>query len=200
MGTTERRERDRERRRGEIIDAAERVFFSKGHEQSTVDDIADEAELSKGTIYLYFDSKEEILYEIVYRGHKILTMLFKEAVTSSATGIDRVAAIGKAYTRFFSEYNGYFEAMLNYHGEHKIASEDVNPMFVLTGAISSGIEDGTIRADLDPLKTGLMLWGQTFGSLRVAFTVFNDLQACCGISPEELIEYYNKQVLVCLRK
>lgn len=54
MGTTERKKREKERRRNTIIDAAEKVIFSKGLDQSTMTEIAQEAELSKGTLYLYF--------------------------------------------------------------------------------------------------------------------------------------------------
>ena len=48
MGITERREREKEQRKNDIVDAAERVFFKRGHEYATMDDVAIEAELSKG--------------------------------------------------------------------------------------------------------------------------------------------------------
>jgi len=47
MGIVERRQREKEQRRSAIIDAAEAVFFSKGLEIATMDDVAEEAELSK---------------------------------------------------------------------------------------------------------------------------------------------------------
>ena len=52
MGIAERREREREQRRNTILDAAETVFFSKGINLATMDEVAEEAELSKGTLYL----------------------------------------------------------------------------------------------------------------------------------------------------
>jgi AcrR family transcriptional regulator len=72
MGTAERREREKEERRNSILDAAEKVFFSKGVREATMDDIAEEAEVSKGTIYLYFGSKEEVYLGIDLRALKIL--------------------------------------------------------------------------------------------------------------------------------
>jgi TetR/AcrR family transcriptional regulator len=50
MGITERKEREKEQRRNAIIDAAEKIFFTKGMDNSTMDDVAEEAELSKGTL------------------------------------------------------------------------------------------------------------------------------------------------------
>ena len=64
MGIQERKERERERRRQQIIVAAKKVFSEKGFNKATMDDIAGEAELSPGTLYLYFKNKEE-LYLVV---------------------------------------------------------------------------------------------------------------------------------------
>ncbi|MFZ3047702.1 MAG: TetR/AcrR family transcriptional regulator, partial [Desulfatirhabdiaceae bacterium] len=60
MGIRERKERDKERRHQQILVAAKRVFSEKGFNKSTMEDIAGEAELSPGTLYLYFKNKEEL--------------------------------------------------------------------------------------------------------------------------------------------
>lgn len=60
MGIQERKERERERRRQQIIVAAKRVFSAKGFSKATMEDIAKEAELSPGTLYLYFKNKDEL--------------------------------------------------------------------------------------------------------------------------------------------
>jgi len=58
MGTAERKEREKIRRRNDIIGAAERVFFSKSRALATMDDVAEEAELSKGNEPSPFSSKQ----------------------------------------------------------------------------------------------------------------------------------------------
>ena len=60
MGIQERKRRERERRRRQIIIAAKRVFSIKGFSRTTMEDIAREAELSPGTLYLYFKNKNEL--------------------------------------------------------------------------------------------------------------------------------------------
>lgn len=60
MGTKERRMREKKRRRQQILEAAKTHFFEKGFMAATMDKIADSVELSKGTLYLYFKSKEEL--------------------------------------------------------------------------------------------------------------------------------------------
>lgn len=67
MGIQERKEREKERRRQQIIVAAKRVFSDKGFNKATMEDIAKEAELSPGTLYLYFKNKEELYASLSLR-------------------------------------------------------------------------------------------------------------------------------------
>ena len=60
MGIQERKQRERERRKQQIIVAAKRVFVKKGYGRATMESIAKEAELSAGTLYLYFRNKSEL--------------------------------------------------------------------------------------------------------------------------------------------
>ncbi|RTZ99162.1 MAG: TetR/AcrR family transcriptional regulator [Deltaproteobacteria bacterium] len=67
MGIRERKAREKERRRQQIIVAAKRVFSKKGFNKATMEDIAAEAELSPGTLYLYFKNKEELYASLSLR-------------------------------------------------------------------------------------------------------------------------------------
>ncbi len=67
MGIQERKKRERERRRQQIIVAAKRVFSEKGFSKTTMEDIAQEAELSPGTLYLYFKNKDELYASLSLR-------------------------------------------------------------------------------------------------------------------------------------
>ncbi|MFO7751738.1 MAG: TetR/AcrR family transcriptional regulator [Desulfobacteraceae bacterium] len=60
MGIYERKRREREQRRTQILEAAKKVFSSKGFNSATMEEIAGEAELSPGTLYIYFKNKEEL--------------------------------------------------------------------------------------------------------------------------------------------
>lgn len=59
--------KDYDERRNEILDAAERLFSTKGYEKCTVNDILNEVSIAKGTFYYYFKSKKEVLEAIVSR-------------------------------------------------------------------------------------------------------------------------------------
>lgn len=72
MGIEERKEREREERRRQILDAAEKVFSTKGFGGATVENIADQAELSPATLYLYFKNKDELYASLNLRMLKVL--------------------------------------------------------------------------------------------------------------------------------
>jgi len=65
--TEERRERRAAARRSQILDAAAEVFAEKGFARATTKEIADRADVSEGTIYNYFQAKEDLLIGIVGR-------------------------------------------------------------------------------------------------------------------------------------
>jgi AcrR family transcriptional regulator len=67
MGIKERREREREMRQQQILDAAKKVFSVKGFRSATMEDIAREAELSPGALYTYFNKKDDLFASLNIR-------------------------------------------------------------------------------------------------------------------------------------
>lgn len=201
VGILERKEREREKRKNDIVDAAERVFFNKGHENATMDDVAEEAELSKGTLYLYFKNKEELYLAIHLRGHKILQALFEKAFQSYEKGLDKTKAIGRAYVEFYKKYPNYFNALIYYESREidfkdnnsvamECLMEGQNTLKMLINAILTGIGDKSIRQNIDPVKTALSLWGQTTGIVQIA-KLKEDIVISphFSLSADEVIEY-----------
>jgi AcrR family transcriptional regulator len=80
MGIQERREREKLGRRNAIIEAARKLFLEKGIEHATMKEIAREAGLSKAALYLYFQNKEELTFELL---HISLTKI-RELIDSAA--------------------------------------------------------------------------------------------------------------------
>jgi TetR/AcrR family transcriptional regulator len=200
MGITERREREKEQRHNDIIDAAEKVFFSRGLEHATMDNVAVEAELSKGTLYLYFKSKEELYLAIHLRGNRILKNMFETAVGRYKTGIEKVRAVGQAYLEFYKKYPDYFFAMIYYESRNfdyqdteSIAVQcmelGASTLEILIEAIEFGKQDGTIRSDIDAKKTAVSLWGQSTGIIQITALKEIILIRNHEIKSEEVIEY-----------
>jgi len=199
MGIAERKEREREQRWNDIVDAAERVFFSKGVWIATMDDVAEAAELSKGTLYLYFKSKEELYFAINLRGLHILADLFRKAVEQGKTGLEKTFLIGNAFVQFSREHADYFNA-LSYYEIKDVDYSDSGSVAclcdqaggevigILVGAIHIGIGDGSIRPDLDPAKTAMILWGVTSGVIQLVAQKGEHMQQRHGLPMDTLID------------
>jgi len=107
MTRAERREREREQRRNDIIEAAERFFFSKKYDNVSMDDIAEATELNKATLYLYFKNKDSLYATVVLRGARILNNMVMSGVEESRTGVNKLWAIWYAYFDFAKQYPEY---------------------------------------------------------------------------------------------
>jgi AcrR family transcriptional regulator len=132
LSTAERRAREKARRRREILDAARREFFERGFHRPTVDDVAARAEVSKGTIYLYFESKEEILAHLLLEGLDLLLVQMEAAYNplspeSAASGAEpALRALANAYLQFSLAHPNYFRLIMAFDRgrfEESISSE-----------------------------------------------------------------------------
>ena len=113
MGIRERKAREKEARRSDILEAAKTVFFEHGFQAATMEQIAREAELSKGTLYLYFSSKEELYVTVFMEGLDELNRRLRRAVEQGKGSEDRLRSLGRAYLDFYCEQKNYFDIKLS---------------------------------------------------------------------------------------
>ncbi len=98
------KEREKEQRRNDILSAAEKLFFARGYDNVTMDDIAKAVELNKATIYLYFKDKESLYFTVVLRGIIILNAMIRESESKAESGSEKLWEIGRAYSAFARQY------------------------------------------------------------------------------------------------
>lgn len=171
MSMKEIKAQEKEQRRNYILDAAEKLFFSRGYDGVSMDDIANEVEFNKATLYLYFKNKESLFFAVVLRGTRILNVMIEAGLKNCETSIEILDTIGAVYFEFVNKYPDYNQAYLYFRsGRFAIEdSEDVNETakeilklrqdtFVITcNAIKSGIDEGLIRRDVDPVEVTVFL-------------------------------------------
>jgi len=195
MGISERKEREKEQRRNDIVDAAEMIFQEKGLRAATMDEVAEKAELSKGTLYLYFKSKEDLAFAISLRGISILTRLFQDAVASDNNGKQKIRDIGYAYTRFFEEHP-FYSQMIGHTSEMntgedlpfklKCGQEGRKTFEIMIAALQQGMGDGSIRKDIDPVATALLLSHFSYGMM---FSIVNGRELIEEVMKVEIRQY-----------
>ncbi|MBN1158263.1 MAG: TetR/AcrR family transcriptional regulator [Bacteroidales bacterium] len=175
MGIRERKEREREHRRNEIIDAAEKIFFAKGISNATMDDVAEAAELSKGTLYIYFLSKEDLHFAICLRGLDIMAGELQKAYDENLTGAQNAFETAKAYMHFVDHFPDYFNAIMSFESSSldnvdpayrsHILKPD-SPLMAFVKVVEKGGMDGTIRQDIPAKELAVLLWSQVNGVLQ----------------------------------
>ncbi len=161
-----------------IVTAAEKVFFNYGYGQSSMDQVAQEAGVAKGTIYLYFQSKQELYYAIGVRALGILLKSFRELFSSCQSGLEKVVAFGRAFAQYRKSYPDYYQFIVNYQGEpyderneygeiHRTYQESRELFRVLVKAVTEGQADGSIGVKTDPALLAAILWCQTCGVVQL---------------------------------
>lgn len=157
----------RSERRVEVLQAATRVFFVKGYEAASLQDIADETGITKASLYYYVNSKEELL-------HAVLAMIMEQ-------GMDNVRSIvgmgGDPLTRLWRLVAGRVSHLCEHivnaavflHERRKIplerrrriAGEEHAYQMVFVEAIRDGQAAGLVRADVDASLAALSILGST---------------------------------------
>ena len=180
MSTTTRRQREKQKRRNDIISAAEKVFFAKGYDRVTMDEIANEAEVNKALLYYYFKNKESLFFAVNLYGVQILYDLYLECSQLNADGYSKVIAMIQSLYEFSKEHPDYFRIYC-YTGTERFQmsdNEDAQAIVDLrTGmwrlmveAIIMGMNDGTIRNDLDPVEMSIYINTLAVNALNLEFT------------------------------
>ncbi len=169
MGIQERKERERERRRQQIIVAAKRVFSDKGFNKATMEDIAKEAELSPGTLYLYFKNKDELYASLSLRILQYLIIRLEHVNDNKSLDPDqKVQALNEA---MFDVYNFDPLVIINmFHLQSSETLKNLSPELLSEikdlsrkslGAIASIFEEGAeqgIFIERHPIAMADIFW------------------------------------------
>lgn len=176
MSVAKRREREREQRRNWILDAAERCFHAKGIDAVKMEDVADEAQLGKGTLYLYFRTKETLLLAVAVRHQRLLLGFFEAEERAAESGLGLLRALLLAYARHMTHPEEHLKlAMARWINGPPVDIEsrggaqmrdNVHRIFTMVcDAIRRGQDDGSITLDVDPPRAAMTLWAAVNGAL-----------------------------------
>ncbi len=167
MVVTGRQQRKKEKRRNEILDAAERLFYSKGYDKVSMDEIAQEVELSKGALYFYFKSKDSLFFAIISRKWTDFVEAMIEKMSYGKTGFEKIQIMIQWFIEYSQENPGYNDMATTFGPQlfQRIDPENARTMMELSMkymplvhyAVREGIEDGSIRNDLDPILLGMYI-------------------------------------------
>jgi TetR/AcrR family transcriptional regulator len=177
MSTTQRRAREKLRRRRSILDAAHSVFFESGFQLATVDDVAARAEVSKGTVYLYFESKETILAHLLLEGLDDLIGVLEEAYASERdiTPGERLRRLAMGYLNFFQTNPHYFRLIMAFDRGRfqesvpieiyeQVLARSLRGFHWVVQAVQQGVNQGIFDV-AEPRQAAAAVWASLNGVL-----------------------------------
>jgi TetR/AcrR family fatty acid metabolism transcriptional regulator len=138
----------------QILEAAVKVFARQGFYQSTIAQIAKEAGVADGTIYLYFKNKDDILVQFFSYRTKQVFESFREEVDRAKTSSDKLRNLVQRHlAEFQRDRDGAVVYQVETHQSSRLAEEQIREMSqmyrdLISGIVELGQQEGTIRKDL----------------------------------------------------
>lgn len=199
MNPISRKERERQAREEDIINAAEKIFIEKSYNEASMEEIANECEFSRKTLYQYFANKEDLYYAVVIRGFTKLLNYFKEEIKNGNTGFEKLQNLGLAYYKFYKDFPGTLNLM-NYIGyvkskkENMYKREEFNKTTNLVAQtiakiIEEGKADGSIRADIDTMSLALSSEFLTAGFFNMLSVSGNTFMKHFSLNEDDFINF-----------
>lgn len=163
-----RREREREAHRRTMLEAAERVFVRKGYREAAVEEIAQEAEFSVGTLYNFFKNKEDLYAQVAEKIAQDFLEAFEGRVLSRHDPAEAIGALIELRLTHFEDHRGFFRVFFETSPSSRFDPASALPescmglydryVDTVTGLFRQGVEQGQFDR-IDPLFLTLSLEG-----------------------------------------
>jgi AcrR family transcriptional regulator len=163
MGIQERRERERAERKALIMRCTKELIIERGTEGVSMQDIAEKAELSKATLYLYVPNKEELFREICIESADHFTKYFQARIRPGLSALDMLKLYWKSYVDLFGKSSESSDLSMIFNMRRYLAPEfpfisieensdpvtgsDSQFFSLIKDMIEQGITEGIFEAD-----------------------------------------------------
>ena len=158
--------------------AARKLFFERGFKSVTVDLIAAKAEVSKGSIYLYFDSKEEIYTQILISANIERHKEIENFARQEGTASELLLKYARVYVDFFLENNELFRILMTFmlHAENMNLTEEQNTQLIhttnenirtISEILQKGVDTGEFSDRIDIRQGQNAIWGLLNGIISL---------------------------------
>lgn len=194
---------NKEERRNTILDAAEYCIKENGIEDTTMIEIARKADVSKGTLYLYFKNKQDLLLGLHNRALSQMADRYISVLSEDKTGLELLRRIAEEFVDFNIENAFYMEIFLKYESllldETSLQNEEgqrchynaTRIFSYLTRCIQVGQSDGSISYKGEPKELAVVIWGASRGLTQLSYMrknkVVNSLIGDVNLSQKNLM-------------
>lgn len=177
-----------------ILDNAKRVFAKKGFKDVTMQDIIDACQISRGGLYLYFESTKEIFREVLRLEGEEADDTFSQAMTEESTGADILALFLKEQKKeILNKGENLTVAIYEYFFANQVPKKE-NPVRIQFNSAVKIIQ----QLIMDGVETGEFICDDPLGAARNMMYVLEGLKVCVqtmGITEETV----NKEILYMMK-
>ncbi len=180
MSTSERKKRERLQRKNTILDAAEKLLLEKDFDTVKMDEIAASSEVSKGTVYLYFKNKTEIVVALMNRGIQVVHQQLAKEITGPGTGLEILQRMSRVFFRFANDQPQFFKSVMYTESIglkaikelkgtdtiQEIEELDSSLFNFVKRAVQIGIQDGSIDNVFRPEYVTIQIMAATRGLMQ----------------------------------
>ena len=142
-----------------IMQAAERLFTSRRFHEITLDEVAQAAQVGKGTIYLYFKDKDDLFFQVASSGFDELCDLLQRGVPDAGSFQEQLLGVTKQIAAFFQGRRQLFRMMQTEDGRMPWMQANLRQRWTehrrrlhsaVAAVIRKGVEEGEVRSDIPP--------------------------------------------------
>ncbi len=194
MAIRSRNEMEKEQRYNEIVDAAEKVFFEKGYENTAMSDIAKIVGSSRTLIYFYFQDKADVLRAVARRAVKVMADLMLQAIKEEDNGLDQAVACFRGYINFSQLHPNYFQVVMLSEVSKDVDDPEVRQYrnqiwHSMAQIIELGMKDGSIRSNIEnPMLEAFNLWGTSYGLIHLMLSKRHLVEQQFNVSMDDAFE------------
>jgi len=186
VGLLERRIKEKDSRKKQILKSARALFFKKGFNQVTVDEIARSSELGKGSIYLYFDSKEEIYAQILLNDIDSFNRQVSALLEKQEKASELLTEFSDIYINFFFSDGELFRILMAYMLQPakmnlpeklnaQILNANARSIDVIGKILQKGIDTQEFSREINVKQNQNAFWGLLNGI--ISLFIFSGTQA-----------------------
>lgn len=206
MGRLNKKESIVSLHRENILSAAEKLFLEKGAALTTIEDISKASEYSRRTIYVYYESKEDILYHVILKGLIILKEDLVKILNQQTGFVEQYMDICKAMDKYQSSNPQSaisVNQMSNCNSGIKSPTLVINKILELGTEINSLLADfieqgksqGVVRTNTEAAKTVYIMWSSITSLLTLVQNKGEFLEQELSTSRASFLEYGYKQII-----
>lgn len=173
-----RRDEDRAQVRQAILEAAGALFMERGYEGFSLREVAEKIGYSPGTIYLYFDNKDDILFAIADEGFQRFAKVLHVAVKQSENAAEQLHLLGQAYIAFAQVHPTHYRLMFIERTDFTVRKSEQggetwdDSFAILEEVVERAIQAGVVREG-DPSVISDALWAVLHGVVALGITMPN---------------------------